>query len=726
MHTINKLATCLLLGASWSPAYAQQTGTAAAPATSEPTSGDASAEAQSDIGADDIIVTALKRSSSLQKTPAAVSVVSGEDIVERQLVDVRGLGMLIPSSKTNVESTATQFFVRGVGKQYDSGRIPEAVAMVIDGLNIPQQASSLALFDVSSIQVLPGPQGTLYGSSAIGGVVNITTNRPSANSEQSILLDVGNYGLLHATAVTNVPISDDLYVRAAYSGNYRKGYNSNGTADDHATAFRLSALYEPDNSFSFLLTGTYAFNKWDPSPTVPFPFLTNDPYEIRPFDPDTAFFFPPDGGPTGGGRAKIQVGSIATEIKKTLGDVTISYNGGYLRQTTPGGADINTFPVAGFYSIYQHKSDLFNNELRASGGENSRLSWVAGLYQLYYKHSEFLVFGPNLSGSDYTTTTKTYAAYGQMTYSLADATRITGGLRASHDSVASNDDARVFFPTGAPPNFGRGVITFNYKDSWERLNWKVGLEQDISSTSMVYAGVQSGFNPGTYDGNPPNPGAHVQPQSMIGYTVGLKNRLFDNQLTLNFEGFLYNYKDQIVAVADLVSGATRLTNAQRSRIYGLQADASLRVAQNTQLRASLGYLSAKFTDFDYLSGGTLVDYTGKKLPFAPSLTANLGATQTFELAGGQSIVARVDSYISSPFWFSFDNPAGFKQGSYSKTDASITYRSASGNWEVGIWAKNLENSAVGASSGIVPGRSYPGVVFVEPPRTFGGRLQINF
>ena len=523
----------------------------------------------------------------MQKTPAAVSVVSSDDVVKRQLVDVRGLGTFLPSFKTNVEGTATQFFARGVGKQYDQGRIPDAVALVVDGLNIPQHASGLTLFDVSSIQVLPGPQGTLYGSSAIGGVVNITTNRPTRNLGGSVLVDAGNYGTFHATAVINVPVSDALSLRAVYNGNYHGDYNHNGTYNDHLTAFRLSALYEPNNSFSVFLTGTYAFDNYTASPTVPFPLQRNAWRPLR-YDPATAFIYPPLGGITSDGRQRIQLGTVTGQIDKKLGGVTLSFISGYAHKTTPGGADINILRVAGLPFLYESDVDAFNNELRVSNRDSGRLNFIAGLYQSYHKDREFSVFGPNLSGSAYATTIKTYAVFGQATYSILDATRLTAGLRGSNDQVKASRDAQVFFPIF--PAFDRGVITFNYDKNWTRLNWKVGVEQDLGPASMFYAGVQSGFNPGTFDGDPPTPAAHVQPQRMIGYTAGIKNRFFGSRLTLNLEGFYYDYRNQIQSVADLSTGYSRLTNAQKAEIYGVQLDSVAQLARNTQLRGSVGYL----------------------------------------------------------------------------------------------------------------------------------------
>jgi len=716
-------STSVLAASLFAPAALAQNSAQAAPQAAPPAgAGSEPADGASKASAE-IVVTALKGATSLQKTPAAVSVVTGDDLVKRQLTDVRGLSTFIPAAKSNVEATATQFFIRGVGKQVDQARIPDAVALVVDGLTVPQQASMLSLFDVSTIEVLPGPQGTLYGSSAIGGVVNITTNRPTSKLESSLLLEGGNYGTVHVTAVQNIPLNDDWSIRAAYNGSYHGAYNSNGTYTDNTTAFRLSSLYRPSPNLSVLLIGNYSQDNFRLAPTVPFPYLTSDPYKIGSNDPATAFFYPPNGVALDIPKVEFRVATITGRVDWNLGGVTLSYIGGYLHRWTP---TPNKQDVAGFFETYSAKIDLINNELRISNSNGGRFHWIGGLYQSSQKFGEKLVFGPNLSGQDYIIHTKTYAAYGQATYSLTDQTRLTAGLRVSQDSMKMAD-GEVFFPTGAPPNFGRGVQPVSFDDKWKRLNWKVGAEQDIGPRSMLYASVQSGFNPGTFDGNAgADPGREVKPQSMIAYTAGIKNRFFGSALTLNLEGFFYSYKNQIITAPNLSTGATGLLNAPRSRIYGVEVDSVLNLFSGTKIRVGVEYLNGIFQRFEAGSATGPRDFSGFALPFSPKISGNLGLDQTFELGGKGSINARIDSYVTSSYWFTYDHIPGLKQSSYTKTDASISYRPPGEEWEVGVWCKNLENNAIAASAGSVAGRAYPGVVYVEPPRTFGVRFSIKF
>jgi iron complex outermembrane receptor protein len=666
----------------------------------------------------EIIVTATKQSQPLQKTPAAVSVVTADEVVSRQLLDVRGLDNFMPSIRTNVEqATATQLFVRGVGKQVDLGHVPDAVGLSIDGLNLPQHASWIGLFDVRDIQVLPGPQGTLYGSSAIGGVINITTNKPTHTLETSVLLEGGNYANYHATLVQNIPLNESWAVRLAYNGAGHGPYDDNGTYADTMNEFRVSVLYDPSASnFSALVSATLSNDNFKPEPAQPYPYI-RPPYSFPAYEAATAFFSPPNGLAYNGGRGNEDTAAITGKFDYRLGDINISYIPGFLYANNPTVVDTL---VGGFLNQFKSMIHEYTNELRFSNAGESKLHWLAGLYQSHQSNQEFSIFGPYLSGYQTDTQTDTYAAYGQATYSVTNSTRLTGGLRYSVDST-SVDNAKQNIPFG-----GGAFVNYSFSHAWPRLNWKVGLEQDLATNSLFYATIQSGFNPGTYDGDYPVSDRLVEPQSMIAYTVGVKNQFFDKRLTLNLEGYVYNYENRLISAPNLATGAEELLNAPRSRITGFELDTAYRLGPDTKLHASVGYLNAKFLQFKTGSAtGTPVDYAGSTLSFSPELSGDVGLDHRFDLPNG-AINLKVDAYLSSFYWITYDHPAGFRQPGFSKTDLSLMYSPTGQKWQIGFWMKNAENNAVVATGGDLPGRAYPGVVFIEPPRTFGGRIQVKW
>ena len=376
---------------------------------------------------------------------------------------------------------------------------------------------------------------------------------------------------------------------------------------------------------------------------------------------------------------------------------------------------------AGFDDFTDLTISQFSNELRMTGG--SKIKWLAGLYQLRNHSTYYTTFGPNLSGLDVDSISKSYAAYGQLTYSVTDKARLTLGARESQDSLRS-PGSETIFPTAT---FGQGSIPFTYRNSWNRFGWKVGGEYDVAPDSMLYVNVQTGFNPGTFRTAIGTQGETVAPQTMLGYTAGIKNRFFDHRLQFNLEGFFYNYKELPVNALDFSTGILTTINAPDVHIKGIQADLAATPVRDLELSASLGYLDAKFAEFEAGAGGRLVNYAGYALPYSPQLTATLGAQYTYNLTSGGSVRAGVHSYLSSSYWDIFSHTSDLYQHSYSKTDLNLTFYAPNGRWDIGAYAKNIENVGTQAASAET-GRPYPfaGAVFVEAPRQFGVKLNVKF
>ena len=672
----------------------------------------------------EIVVTAQKKSESAQRAPAEISVITADELVDRGIDSPRAFENLVPSAKFNVEGNATQLFIRGVGSGVDVPWVPEAVALQLDGVALPRYASSIGLYDLQRVEVLPGPQGTLYGSSSIGGIVNVLTNRPVNTLQSDALLEFGDYGYKHATVVENVPVSPDWSLRGAVNAEYRDGYANNGSDNENALAARLSSLYAPrDTGFSLYLTGNYYLNHYEPSPTQWYPYPNGRAYDFPPTALISAFFYPPAGYPLDQARSRVEIYQLAAQMDWDTGPVTLSYIPGLLRSLTNGVSSPRV--IAGFPQALDIDLDQFSNEFRLANSRPGPLTWLAGVFQSYMKDPSYDLLGPNLGAYDVTSYQRNYAAFAQGTYSVTPSTRLTLGGRYSKDEVAAGSNSVVIYPIKPTYSQGRAPIAFD--QSWNRFDWKAGAEQDLTDNSMLYGNVQTGFNPGTFQAKLPDPSAEIQPQKMLGYTVGVKNLFFDARLKVNVEGFLYNYKDQIIQSIDLATAGSYLYNAPRSQIKGVQVDAALAVTSTFKLYANVGYLDATFSEFTApLQGGTIANLAGYQLPFAPTASGSVGAQETVPLGGRGSLVFRVDSYITSSYWELFSHAGGVNQPGYTKTDLSGTYHSPDDSWDIGLWAKNLENTAV-ATAGAQTGdpSPYAAAVFVEPPRTFGVRFHVR-
>lgn len=679
-------------------------------------------------GLGDIVVTAQKRSESLQRSPAAITAIEGSAIAARGIADLRSIGSSIPSARFNVENNLAQVYIRGVGDGLDNPYIAEAVGMQIDGVYIPRWATGSGLFDVDRLEVLPGPQGTLYGRAAIGGVVNITTRRPTQDFEVSTSAEGGNYGTAHIFGAVNVPVNDQVSMRAAADYNYHDGYNSNGTDSRNSFGGRLSLLGKPNDDITIYLWGVYYENKSRLSPLFYVPGVGN-PRNLPEFDSNQVFFYPPNGYPNALTYNRFKSYRFGGQIDLNLGAITVSYIPGYVWNREHSLRTINGFPQRTNIGGTQ-----YSNEFRFSNTDKGQLNWLIGLYQFHNSDPYYWTFGrvvlpfgsfpaesgPWLAGNDFTSKDTQYAAYGQASYSLSDAVRLTVGGRYSWERLKTTD-AKAFFPI--LPNFDQGTLTFNYSDSWSHFDWKLGVEADAGPQSLLYANVQTGFNPGTFGADPASAAQRLKGQKMLGFTVGSKNRFANDKLQANLELFYYRYTDQLINAFNAATGGFLVYNAPRSRMYGAQLDTAYAFSSQTRINFSASYLNARISKFN---NGT-VNLSGFTLPFSPKLTLIGGFEHSIPLNSGASIKFRADVAYNSGYWAVFDHTPDLRQDSYTKTDLSLTYYSPDEKFDIGVWARNVEDSEIiAAAAG--NGRPHPfgGSAYLDAPRTYGVRVNVDF
>jgi len=670
----------------------------------------------------EVIITATKSSQSIQKVAAAVTAVSGQTIVERGITNLAGVQNLVPSVRFQYENDIAQTFIRGIGSDFDGPWVPESVATNFNGMNLPRHLTGTAIYDIASVEVLPGPQGTLYGRAAIGGVVNINANQPTFHPSADAVLSAGNYGDVTGTFVGNGPLTDTFAVRAAINFDRNDGYDNNGAYSTNSFAARVGGLWKPVDNLSVYVWGSYYQNNPHVGPIAYFPAQKNDPFTFPQNDPSSAPYYPPNGVSNDDSYGHYQAESTGAEIKATLGPVDLTYIPTYAHYD---GRDNRV--IGGFIqSVDPITLDQVTQELRISNSTPSKIQYVGGIYWSHNNTTEDYVFGPFFGGGNFPTVMESTAVYGQATYSVLDNLRLTAGGRWSSDQTTA-DNAQAIYPIFNPMTFGfdEGLVPFSFNHTWTHFDWKVGFEADVGKNSMLYGNVQTGFNPGSYDSNPTplTPDRVIKPQEVMAYTFGLKNRFFDRRLVVNFESFYYDYTDLILQKYNAATGDITIYNAPRSTIYGGEVDASYVLTSQDKIYANIGITRSVLGHF-VLDG---VDYSGFTLPSAPLATASIGYQHILNLNNGSTLTFDVDSYINSGFWALFDHPAGSEQGAYTKTDLAVTFAPPSHRWDIGIWVKNAENSYVIASAGETA-QPFPRsvVAYVEPPRTFGVRLHVKF
>ncbi|NIL92878.1 MAG: TonB-dependent receptor [Woeseiaceae bacterium] len=693
---------------------------------------------------DEIVVTAQKRSQLLQEIPAAITAVERETFTVRGITTLADVQNLVPSVRLQKESASTEIYIRGVGSTLDLPMIEPPNAYNINGVYVPREVTSASLVDVERMEFLPGPQGTLYGRGAIGGVVNTITQRPGDDLETRALVEAGNFSHVRATLSQTIPVSDNASLRASVSYFDRDGYLASDadSADDLAgfVAFEAS----PGESVNIHLWGHvesrdgYAANllsKGSLANPKSQAFPNKDPWDDRllgDLEPFATL------GPIDAQYRDWDTTLIGAEVNWAINDsLELTYIPSYL-----------DFEWRQEYWL-THKDGDFNetidqqtHELRLAYDAGGKLTWLGGLYAYDIETTGqlFIQFGPDelfpgspaglwLDASDVRDhQLRGSALFGELRYALSDTLRLVAGGRISNDKRTGagfqpdivvgpvvDEDPVALFTGVAPPSWSNS-------ESWDHVDWKLGVEIDTGQETLVYATAQTGFQPGTFD---VFPDTVTKESELLSFTVGARSRLADGRLVFNNEVFYYLYDNLLTQAFNAATGTNFLTNAD-TVIYGWQSDLAYAPAslENTQFRFSLGYLHARYDDF---LEDSLDVFNDNQMQNAPDWTATLGIVHDWMMSAGAFIRADLVSRYESGFWGNFSHSPGMYQASYTKTDLALTWHSGTGRWTAGVWLKNFENADVQAAAATGnpitdPG---PGAPFLEAPRTWGVRVTLN-
>jgi iron complex outermembrane receptor protein len=683
------------------------------------------------------------------KTPIALSVMSGEDLKDAGVTDARAMAEMLPNVEISKESGMLQVAIRGVTSLDMTEKGDPSAAFHIDGAYVPRyEAQTAAFFDLDRIEVLRGPQGTLYGRNATAGAINLITNKPTNKLEGSVGVDIGNYNTRRVDGMINVPINAAWALRAAVNTNKHDTYLNPGpnhvpleSQDDKSGRIHLLGKFNPDTSL--LLTAESS--KIQGGPPAPVPntnFFTGTLVENLPFSPPgtgnniqnpvyvdrgsdaqrtAAALFKQDANAHRDNRAD----SFRGEFKTRVGAVDMTYQLAsmrlYLDQVNNG--IYFGFP---FTNPLSGDSKALSHELRFNSTGTGPLRWVAGLYyfnETIHRDSTFNTFISAPFGAFTVTqpfnsiiTNKSNAAFGQLTYDLRSDTRLTLGLRETRDHKTGDD------PLGgaaAVPPATTSAQAYTADVRFKNTSWKVGLDHDLMRNIMVYANVSTGYKAGGF--NSAKDSGSYKPETLRAYEAGVKGRFLDNTLQLSTSVFHYDYKDQQLTTTSCRSNDpgtcdSYTVNAANSKVDGVELEGKVRVGEDGELRGSLSFTDAQFKNY---KPSATVDYSGQHLDRAPTTTANLGYTHHVAVGGGD-VAATIGTHFTSAYLIS-DLAANvrYRQPATHKSDASIVYTDAGGHWTVQAYVRNIED-AIKIESRV------PGGFFISDPRTYGMRVGYNF
>ncbi|MBB4614894.1 TonB-dependent receptor [Novosphingobium taihuense] len=728
-------------------------------------------------GLSEIVVTAQKKAESIQSVPISIAAVGGEQLTAMNVTTLQALQGSVPNVQidnfANTPNNAV-FTIRGIGVIEPDPYAGNTVSIVVDG--VPQFFSMGALldtYDTGRVEILRGPQGTLFGANTTGGVVNVVTNQPTGDFGGYVRGTYGNWKRFDVNASIEAPLVKDVVsVKVAGIHTQRDGWvtnvwNGEDMGRKNVDAVRGQLYITPSPDLKITLQGEYVAAR-NGAPIVVNGGLPGEANYVpegtfwngavlpmyrspcavagRPCKAPDKYFSGNNEVPDQSDMTtKFFIGTIQYD-NTPLGDITAIT--GYKRFTLFEYTDQDGTAKTNNATRRRTRGWQFSQELRSAFSAGDSFNAVAGLFYLktHYNHYQMYHLDFALPGLiQYNVQdqgTESFSAFLQSYTQITDALKFSAGIRYTHDSI----DARATLDTGlgsqplTSAQWDKFDVTFpgsldvGGKKSWGNVGWKLGLDYETGRNQLIYASWARGFKSGGYtgrigvaaDGDTP-----YNPEKVDTFEVGLKADFLDRRLRTNFAAFYTNYRDMQVAQiyfdpATNVQG-NRILNAAKSEIKGFELEVQAVPVDGFTLRGSLAYLDTKYKSFLYFDpvAAKFIDLKGYALQNAPKWASTLGANFTHAFADDSSIVADVSwMYTGQKFYTAVVNtPRSSVQPTY-YVDALLTYYGPEKRYSIGLWGKNLFDKRYISTVYDSPG--YMGIVGYAPPRQFGVSAGYNF
>ena len=729
MHGLGNLGSRLISGTAAGMALVVAIPLASAQGTDTP---DAQGASQGRTELAEVVVTAEKRTTSAQNTAIALAVIDTQTLKENGINDIAGLATLSPNVVFGQNAGATTVAVRGVSSRDVTEIGDPAVAINIDGIFLQRPTGMNASFyDLERIEILRGPQGTLYGRNATGGVVNIITAKPTQEFGGYAAVTAGNYNTANMEGAVNVPLTDTLAMRASFISRSHDGYRDNGAAgrgdDEDSKGGRLQFLYRPLDRLKILLSGS--FLKQGGIGPVYDGIPTNSSQKIPPTESRAAEYFPLSTR----GDFDVKRTNLLAQVDYDMDFATLTYLSGFVGLDFKHLWDNDGQPDKFFDYARNEVSHDFSNELRIASNNEQGLVWQAGLYQ--YRQSIDLnnnfLLSPNrvpVSVREYhfDVETRSYAGFGQVSYDITDSLKASAGARYSRDEKDRTGYSYVGSLT-QDVSSGTAVRTFaaeqhSPEPEWSKTTWHAGLDYQVTPRNLVYGKVDTGYKSGGF-----TLVSNYDPETLTAYEIGSKNRFLNNALQSNLSAFYYDYKNQQVSqfiASGPFAGQSTVLNAGKSEIYGVEIENTWLATADDRLNLAVSWLHGVYTDFSVANGPSNLSLAGNHVVQSPEFSVEAGYEHAFHVLGGE-LRPRVQTQFQSASYLTFYNRPNDRQAAYSLTDISLTYAPDAKSWNVQGFVRNLENTVVLTNAD--QGGPYAATRYqFGAPRTFGARLQYNW
>lgn len=788
---------------------------------------------------EEIIVTAERRVADVQKTAISIAVISGDDLLEKGITRIESILEETPSAQITEGAQGAYIFIRGVGANGDTNFIDPAVSVAVDGVYSGRaEVVRSAMFDIARVEVLRGPQGTLYGRNAVGGSVNIIANKPNLDKyEATFNLQAGDYSLRHIDGAVNVPLGGQFAMRFSGIRETRDGYFSNGGAASNVTGGRVKMLWKPSEKLSLEASADILTLRGKSGYTAPLAVpgavlnpangavttatigagnsrFAADTYAVDWFClSNTAGYtgvYPTSLGSCSGTKNGVTYtrhstddpwwanpDSVADDINHRFvtSSVQVDYDMGWsvltvvpsystssrdqITNLVTGTSILNTNGLAVLTRGAPTREKQYTGEIRLTSSAESATKWVGGLFYLNSKNQpdapSTLTINSNLGFAQYSgdRPTTSSAAFFQVTYPLTNTFRLTGGARYTKDDkkieYGIKTDATYIAPGGTvalvPITYDSGLTLGNTMKS-NAFTYKVGVEFDVAPESMLYAQVAKGYEAGGFY-TQILPAKTFEPETLLSYEIGSKNRFFNDTLQVNAAAYYYSYDNyqlqysvpaannpanaicsipEIKAALEARNGAGNactatgtssspsgatprpagfataqgVGNAKTGVNKGVELETKWLATPADELGLSVAYIDSKYgqitTGFANLDASS-----GTQTISTPKWAETVSYDHTFGFATHGSLKVGAQARFSSGYWTGLDHTRyGAWQDSYHRSGATATYSFPGEKLTMGLWVQNIENDA--QITGVFPNNR----VFISNPRTYGVNLSGRF
>jgi len=727
---------------------------------------------------EEVKVTARKRVENLQDTPISITAISGDLIQQAKLFNVADIEQRTPNlaitASNNGVSSALQAYLRGVGQFDFALTVDPGVGLYVDGIYLARTiGSNFQLADIEQVQVLRGPQGTLFGKNSIGGAINVTTRRPSGETNYSAELTGGEDNYIGFDGYLEFPITDTAAGSVAVMTKNSDGWQKRNRGDDAGNDDQWAVRSHLDMDFT---------DDWNSHLVVDYTHIDQNVYpqvlsDFNPAAPVAGAYLGAVLGPIGETCCATNIDDIdrsdaLNELDGeendtwgvswtntfTLGELTLKSLTGYRDMDSESYRDADNAPQDYFSVGSAFDVQQFSQEFILSNEVGSGFDWLVGAYYLKEDGDHFseVTVGAGLFEAtgvvplditlsyDRTQKATAWAAFFNTTWHMTDTARLNVAARYTYDekkldmySFRRASQTPILVPGPTDPGSCTDVVAdgigsvFTCEDDWDEFSPKVGLELDVNEDTLAYASVSGGFRSGVYNGRPTATAqiSVADPETLISYEIGMKTQLWDNRLQLNGALFYNDYEDRQFLVnrpSGSVDSALALVvdNAADSTLWGGELEFTVLPLEGLTITGGLSYIEPEYDEFEAIDPdtGELEDLSDRPFTNVPEWTANLMAQYLCDLDNAGSIRLRGDmSYKDDIFYSDDDQSASFERlhaDSYTIYNAGVTYISADEHWEFGVFGRNLSDEREIRGGFGVDAFGTTTVSFTEPRRYF--------